>query len=1626
MLEPKKCRVCGADIQSNAPFGHCPKCLLKMGFGPMPKEQRKEPHVASVRDPMGTVRYFGDYELLEQIGRGGMGVVYKAQQLSLHRSVALKRISAGELASPTAVQRFHLEAEAAAKLDHPNIVPIYEIGVHQGQHYFSMKLISGGSLEELARRTSIPARDAALLLVRIARAIHYAHQHGVIHRDLKPGNILLDAAGEPHVTDFGLAKILEHEMGVTRTAEVLGTPSYMSPEQVAGRLPTTATDVWSLGVILYELLTGRPPFRAENTPALLRKIAEEEPGRISNFDSRSTPQRDPTAQPDSAIADRSSRIDNSIGRDLETICLKCLEKDPERRYSSAAALADDLEHWLSDEPILARRATLFERAVLWSRRQPALAAAVILLHFVLLLGIGGVAWQWRRAAEANYQTGLSNDHYRRALDQMDSIQLQRAEEYFAENRRTDALPRWALVLRSNPSNRLAAERLMSTLSHRNWAHLACPPLEHSNRVTFALLSRDGTKVVTSSADNTACVWDAMTGRRLAGPFTHEAEINMAILSEDGQLVVTASTDKTARIWSVRTGRTVAPPLQHSRDVSMAGFSSDGKHVFTVSGEIGQLWNISTGLPTGDAIKCTGRITDVRLSPDGSRLAVACTGRRAQIWDAASGICLHYLKHTNDITTVAFSPNGKQLVTASYDNTARVWDVQTGLPAGEPLQHQARLWTAEFSPDGLRIVTASGDGTAQVWDARTGRTIGRAMKHEGEVRCALFSPEGTRVVTASWDKTVRVWDATSGEPLTEPLVHDDRMFFAGFFPDGTRILTAGNGKSVLIWNVAPLGGGVLTGHEVSPSPTEFSPDGKLIAVRRHSGNSELLEPYTLAKKGELVPSESAAYRFAFSPDGAHVATASLDKTARVWNARTGNPVTPPLVHSGRVIRARFSRDGKKLVTASEDKAVHVWSAHTGRPVIPPIRCDAQPRWMDFGPDNHRLVVAAGAPEAGVWDVQTGRKVFSLRHRDTVHWAEFSRDGTQIVTASADMTAQLWNAKTGERIGPGFVHPLVVTRAHLSPDGERLITTTKRESGAWLWDTRTGQKLKEPSRSEDSTSVIAFSPDGKRFATASQGRNAWLWDAWTGQRLSENLARPDAPLRSDNALAKFSPDGRLVAIATDDKSLRILEAPAAPLPVRSWLPELAEGLAGQRFNQQGQLESVRPAELWAVQQRMNAWVAAQGPERDSLARRQNESTEHGSPASNVIAHPSPTTAKADGTANNAFYARWAKWFLADASTRTVLPSSPLTLHEYAVRLSERRTFESASEALRLWPTNGYIMALLAGACFGRTEQTNGYAEWLTQHATETAPDLAVTWWSRAIWLLGQKRPAEAVETMARVEPLTPNNPKFYNDHGAMMAEAGQWTNAIAAFTKSLKLTCIPTSGLRQLRRDAFHARRLALDHLGRNGEAYHDLVSGGWIPPRATNTSNALIDLSRFYNESYFERLIERGLPEPFLSQRTVAGSDFDLRGIVQLAGPSESTEDGNFPEKVVGIPIHQSVRMLHFLQATKGRMPDGARVGHYAIHFANGEEHIVPIVYGEHLRDFMVISDPIRRLKAATEAWSRPDLDPDQNMRMAKHTWPNPRPNVAITTIDFVSAKTRCAPFLVALTVEPLNAPDVGR
>ena len=405
------CRKCSTTIFSDAPEGLCTGCVLETALEMLPgavaavadcgsadhpqtNNAQAEPRVKTAANAFTAklLGELGDYELLEEVGRGGQGVVFRARQKSLHRIVALKVIGLGQWATKAHLKRFRLEAEAAASLDHPCIVPIYEVGERDGQCYFSMKFVEGGQLDEVVKQAPVSIRQAVELIAKVARTVHYAHEHGILHRDIKPGNILLDAKGEPHLTDFGLARLVESESTVTRTLEVLGTPSYMSPEQAAGNNAkvTSTTDVYGLGAVLYQLLASHPPFAGGTTYETIKLLLETEP--------------------------RPPRLWNpKVDRDLSTICLKCLDKDPQRRYSSALALAEDLERWLRHEPIQARRTGVFGRGKKWLQRNPT-AAGIIVLSLALIAALGVIVWKtelFRRPTAAGIAVlpfeNLSND-----------------------------------------------------------------------------------------------------------------------------------------------------------------------------------------------------------------------------------------------------------------------------------------------------------------------------------------------------------------------------------------------------------------------------------------------------------------------------------------------------------------------------------------------------------------------------------------------------------------------------------------------------------------------------------------------------------------------------------------------------------------------------------------------------------------------------------------------------------------------------------------------------------------------------------------------------------------------------------------------------------------------------------------------------------------------------------------------------------------------------------------------------------------------------------------------------------------------------------------------------------------
>jgi TolB-like protein/Tfp pilus assembly protein PilF len=457
---PRLCPKCGSEIPSDAPGGGCPRCLLYVGLLPDARDAStviatKANECGSAEDPeanaaaapgqsekaapsAATLGELGDYELLEVVGRGGQGVVYRAHQKSLNRAVALKMISPGSWATEAHLKRFRREAEAAASLEHPGIVPIYEVGERDGSCYFSMRFVEGGQLDQVIKREPMPIRQAAELISKVARTVHYAHEHGILHRDIKPGNILLDAKGEPLLTDFGLARLVQAESTVTRTKEVMGTPSYMAPEQAMGdnAAVSSATDVYGLGAVLYQLLTGHPPFAGGTTYETIKLVLDTEP-----------------RQPRS--------LNQKLDRDLSTICLKCLEKDPKRRYSSALALAEDLEHWLKHEPIQARRTGIFTRGKKWVRRNPAIAALTASLIAVAAI-TSWDAWQ-RELIRHPVTNGV-------AVLPFENLSADPDNAYFADGIQEEILTRLASIAGLKVISRTSTQQYQS--KPRNLAEIA--------------------------------------------------------------------------------------------------------------------------------------------------------------------------------------------------------------------------------------------------------------------------------------------------------------------------------------------------------------------------------------------------------------------------------------------------------------------------------------------------------------------------------------------------------------------------------------------------------------------------------------------------------------------------------------------------------------------------------------------------------------------------------------------------------------------------------------------------------------------------------------------------------------------------------------------------------------------------------------------------------------------------------------------------------------------------------------------------------------------------------------------------------------------------------------------------
>jgi WD40 repeat protein len=1013
---------------------------------------------------------FGGYELLGEIGRGGMGVVYRARQVALNRTVALKLLLHGRFTDAAFLDRFHLEAEAAAHLDHPNIVPIHEVGVQEGQPYYSMKLIEGRSLEQLIaecrarsaerRRETAECgtrnggwvRRSAELVATIARAVHHAHQHGVLHRDIKPHNILLDAEGRPYLTDFGLAKLLNEDTGLTVSVAVIGSPGFMSPEQAAGKTReiTTAADIYGLGAVLYAMLTGKAVFQADTPLETVRLVIEQEPVRPRT-------------------------LNPAVDRDLETICLKCLQKEPAKRYPSALALAEDLESWLRAEPIQARRVTEIERVWLWCRRKPALATAMGAVVLVALAGLVGILTQLQRAK--------ANELFARRTAYASDINLaQRALEADDVNLAV------RLLAKHRPDGKAGGgkQKAETDLRGWEWRYLwqLCQPDEsvqlqpQTNSHNEMAISQDGRVLAVQTGGEMVAVWDLMTrrqqaklpasrtiqklalsatGARLASSthdargeptvevwdgnpptrriaLDHPAPLRSLALSPDGTLLATYDEDEKISLveWAsnrVLTNFVILPNRHHQ---GVLAFSPDGHHL-AIGEDYGRLsvlnWRTESMVTMTNRTEGGSAIKALAFLPSAEVLA-AGTGGYVRLWDTDSGQLRGELPaQTGDIIALAFTPDGRRLASATSDRIIRIWDVAEKTELCHFRGHEGEGWALAFLPDRNTLVSACDIGTACFWDVTsTNRNYAHAT---------LTISYGVNEQSALGPTNFAVLD-----PKTI------RRFGFTFTADGQHFITTDTNGVLGVWETASLRKTeTLSGLGSNYWGAALSPDGLWLATGDADGRISVWEWPTCRRVANFEHPFQWCGRIQFSRSGRFLWawTSFKDWTARfgIWRVEDWQEVTLPGVNLGGLFAAELSPDDRHLAVGFRDGSVKVWSFPSGRPEATFTNHQRTVWSVTFSPDGRLLASASWDRNVKLWEPSSGRELATLRgHSANVYGAAFSPDGRRLATggSSAQQAVKLWDIATHRELLTLEGEGELFTPVAFSPDGNTLFATS----------------------------------------------------------------------------------------------------------------------------------------------------------------------------------------------------------------------------------------------------------------------------------------------------------------------------------------------------------------------------------------------------------------------------------------------------------------------------------------------------------------------------------------------------------------------------------------------------------
>ncbi len=997
----------------------------------------------------------GDYRLIREVGRGGMGVVYEAEQISLGRRVALKVLPFAATMDPRQLQRFYNEAKAAASLHHEHIVPVYAVGCERGVHYYAMQFIDGTTLadvigemkedihhgatedtekKEKTLQSFSPCspclrgkeffRRVAEVIDQAADALEYAHSMGVVHRDVKPGNLMVDTTGKLWVTDFGLARF-GADAGLTMTGDVLGTLRYMAPEQALAKhnLVDHRADIYGLGATLYELLTGQPAIAGEDRQEILRRIAFEEP----------VPPR---------------KLNRSIPPDLETIALKCLAKEPAERYASAADLAADLRRWLDDKPIRARLPSQMERLVRWMKRRPALAALTAVSTLALVaLAVFAVIY------------GLDQ---RRAADRLASEQ-------------------------DRTATALASAQLLSAGFALDRGQALCDEGEIGKGTLWMvraleLAPADAIDLRGIIRLNLACWQRQLSTLRAWLP--HDAAVKRVNFSDDGRLLLTLDERNQIRVWDSNTNEPIGKPWAVRHHVNAAAFSPDSTAIFAIGPDgIQKLGRVAPSVRTLAAN--FGKVQSAAFSPDRRSALLGNEDGTIRVVDVASGKTVWQVRNhgQNQIWTVAWSPDGQTAVTGGSGGVVKLWDGQTGAPRGEPLRPPADMGGTQcvaWRPDGRAIVAAYSDFFSQLWDVGTRQPIGLPMRHTATMSTATFSPDGRFLVTGGHDKMARVWDGHTGQRLGQPMPQSDDVRSLACSPDA-RTVAAGGADGVLrIWDVvpAPPAAAPLKGFPVVDS-IALSPDSRVLLAASVDG-ARVLDAQTGRMIGPMLApiGTNHTQTVAFTRDGRFAMTASGSDQTQVWDAATYQPLRPSPWPAGQWCAA-ISSDGQLVLTGNRRGAVQLWNVATGDPAGPAMQQSAGVCAVAFGSDT----VAAGCEDGAlqIWDAHTGQPVGPLlRHPGAVVAVCYRSDRRQLLSATTEGVAYLWDVATGDLLARPFQHQLFGRSIVFSADGQLLLHMTG-EGVARLRDIGTGKLIGPPIPHAGTASMASFRGDGRAVAT-----------------------------------------------------------------------------------------------------------------------------------------------------------------------------------------------------------------------------------------------------------------------------------------------------------------------------------------------------------------------------------------------------------------------------------------------------------------------------------------------------------------------------------------------------------------